>query len=145
MKFPKPLFFTYTHHIPSHPTLISRLITAHGVLISHQKIINDDRAWASLSAEQRRVVLRLFNQTPASTLATVPEDLPNIPAQLLARSTALRTDLRLYQEDLAGGRMDPVRRRRAEAAAKERAEGRFDDWKERERELWWGQKMEGGG
>lgn len=84
-----------------------------------------------------------MNYSPKYTPDTIPDDLPNIPGQILAGSTAFRTDLRLYQEDLAEGRMDPAWRRRAEQASKERAEGKFDDWKEKERELWWGQKTGG--
>ena len=47
----------------------------------------------------------------------------------------------MLQEDLAAGRLEPEWQRQAHEAMKERAEGKFDKFKEREFEEHWGQKQ----
>ncbi|KAF2454387.1 Asx homology domain-containing protein [Lineolata rhizophorae] len=59
----------------------------------------------------------------------------------LVRSVAFQSDVRLFQEDLLNGRLDPAWQKQALAAMERRARGDFDEWKERETEVFWGQKQ----
>lgn len=52
-----------------------------------------------------------------------------------------RDGIRQFQLDLENGRYDPEWLRQAEAARKQREEGAFDSFKEREFEQFWGQKQ----
>lgn len=56
-------------------------------------------------------------------------------------NTDFRSGVRQYQLDLAGGRLDPGWLAEADAAMEERAEGKFDSWKEEQFEEFWGQKQ----
>lgn len=49
--------------------------------------------------------------------------------------------MRQFQVDLGAGRYDPEWLRQAAQAMKERAEGKFDKFKEEEFEQFWGQKQ----
>jgi hypothetical protein len=73
----------------------------------------------------------------------LPEDveLPNYIRQELKRNNAFQADVRLFQEDLAAGRYEPKWLDDAQAAMEKRGQGHFDDWKEKNREEFWGQKQ----
>ena len=61
--------------------------------------------------------------------------------EFLKYDNDFRTALRQYQEDLAEGRMDPEWQAQAANAMEKRANGHFDDFKDREYESFWGQKQ----
>ncbi|KAI4102652.1 MAG: hypothetical protein LQ345_007363 [Seirophora villosa] len=65
----------------------------------------------------------------------------SIPTSFWKHSSEFRLDCRNLQEDLRSGRMDPEWQRQAAQAMEERAAGKFDDFKEREFEEYWGQKQ----
>ncbi|KAL8649714.1 MAG: hypothetical protein Q9210_004232 [Variospora velana] len=65
----------------------------------------------------------------------------SIPSSFWKHSSEFRLDCRNLQEDLRSGRMDPEWQRQAAQAMEERAAGKFDDFKEREFEEYWGQKQ----
>ncbi|KAF2755557.1 hypothetical protein EJ05DRAFT_105309 [Pseudovirgaria hyperparasitica] len=106
-------------------------------------LFSDERTWASLSREAQERLFKILPNGPPADSFPADEPLPNLPKQLLRQSQAFRTDLRLFQEDLGAGRLDPQWRREAAEAMEERASGRFDVWKYEEREEYWGQKMKG--
>lgn len=68
-------------------------------------------------------------------------EIPNLPQQALKSNSAFRADVRLFQEDLAAGRYEKQWLEDAKLASEERASGKFDDWKEKNREDFWGQKQ----
>jgi hypothetical protein len=72
-----------------------------------------------------------------------PDDMPipNIMRQVMQSNNSFQADIRLFQEDLAAGRYDPKWLEDAQEAMEKRAQGHFDDWKERNREEFWGQKQ----
>ena len=80
---------------------------------------------------------------PGEPSPGLPEDIdiPNIPKQILKSNSAFRADVRLFQEDLEAGRYDPIWLKDAKTASEERARGKFDTWKEKNREEFWGQKQ----
>lgn len=64
-----------------------------------------------------------------------------LPHEFLRYSNNWRGGVRQFQIDLQCGRYDPEWLRQAEEARRERAEGKFDMWKEKEFEQFWGQKQ----
>jgi hypothetical protein len=76
---------------------------------------------------------------PEHTKETVDTDVPSL-AKLLIGNSAFKSDVTRYQDDLLNGYFDPRWQEKARAAVQERARGDFDEWKEEETELWWGQK-----
>lgn len=56
-------------------------------------------------------------------------------------NTDFRSAVRQYQLDLGAGRYDPTWLAEADAAMEERAQGKFDQWKEEQFEEFWGQKQ----
>ena len=73
--------------------------------------------------------------------AHIPTDSEGLPTkEWLKYNPDWQQALRLFQADLKAGHEDPKWKLEAAKAAEERAEGKFDDWKEREFEEYWGQK-----
>jgi hypothetical protein len=69
-------------------------------------------------------------------------ELPNVALRRLKRSEQFRSDVRTFQEDLGNGHLEPSHLEAATRASKLRAEGEFDDWKTKERELFWGMNLD---
>lgn len=105
-----------------------------------QELLSSDRAWTSLERDQQ---LKLISMLPNASLPDWPEseDLPNVPMEFLKTNRSMQADVRLFQEDLKEGRHEPSWQRSAAEAMEKRANGDFDDWKERNREEFWGQKQ----
>ena len=61
--------------------------------------------------------------------------------QFVKYSPIWKGTVRNFQEDLAAGRREPEWLAQAAQAMEERAEGKFDDWKEKNFEEFWGQKQ----
>ncbi|MGI4802041.1 MAG: hypothetical protein ACRYG8_50030 [Janthinobacterium lividum] len=87
--------------------------------------------------------MTLISMLPGAYVPDLPdgESLPNIPKLFLKSNSSFQADVRLFQEDLAGGRYDPVWLKDAQEAMSKRARGHYDDWKEKNREEFWGQKQ----
>lgn len=64
-----------------------------------------------------------------------------LPESFLRYDNNWRAALRNFQSDLESGRYRPDWQRQAKQAVQERAQGKFDDFKEREFEQFWGQKQ----
>lgn len=67
--------------------------------------------------------------------------IPPLPQEFLRYDNNWRYGVRQFQVDLGAGRYDPEWLRQAAQAMKERAEGKFDKFKEEEFEQFWGQKQ----
>lgn len=68
-------------------------------------------------------------------------EIPPPPESFLRYSNNWRDGVRQFQLDLQNGRYDREWLRQAHEAMEERAQGKFDDFKEREFEQFWGQKQ----
>ncbi|KAL8709022.1 MAG: hypothetical protein Q9225_007518 [Loekoesia sp. 1 TL-2023] len=112
----------------------SRLIDIdlHGKLAS---FFSDPQNWAQLSDTDKDFIRTLL--PPHVEL----NDDGSIPTTFWKYNPEFRLDCRNLQEDLRSGRMDPEWQRQAAQAMEERAAGKFDDFKEREFEEFWGQKQ----
>lgn len=67
--------------------------------------------------------------------------IPPLPESFLRYDNPWRDAVRQFQVDLENGRYDLEWIRQADVAVQERANGEFDDFKEREFEEFWGQKQ----
>ena len=64
-----------------------------------------------------------------------------LPLDYIKYDPDFRDGVRQMQNHLAAGQLDPAWIAEAEQARKERAEGKFDQWKEEQFEEFWGQKQ----
>lgn len=96
---------------------------------------NDPEIWSQVSESDKDYIRSLL--PPFVEL----NDDGSIPESFWKYNTEFRSQCRYLQEDLRVGRMDPEWQRQAYQAMKERAEGKFDSWKEKEFEEFWGQKQ----
>lgn len=78
---------------------------------------------------------------------TLPSSVPinpdgySIPMTFFKYDPDFRRGIREFQEDLGSGRLDPKWQAAAAEAMEERAQGRFDSYKENQFEAFWGQKQ----
>ncbi|KAL8969261.1 MAG: hypothetical protein Q9197_004431 [Variospora fuerteventurae] len=112
----------------------SRLIDIdlHGSLA---KYFSDESNWTQIPDSEKDFIRDLLPPN-----LDLNED-GSVPSSFWKHSSEFRLDCRNLQEDLRSGRMDPEWQRQAAQAMEERAAGKFDDFKEREFEEYWGQKQ----
>ncbi|OCL07528.1 hypothetical protein AOQ84DRAFT_440139 [Glonium stellatum] len=103
-------------------------------------ILTGDEAWDVLSESEQAVLYSMLPATPTNATLVVLDPTPR-PDDLSKRNTAFVTDIRKFQEDLGAGFYDPRWQEAAAEAMELRAAGTFDEWKEKETEAFWGQKM----
>lgn len=96
---------------------------------------SDPENWAQVSDEDKDFIRSLLPPTVELN------DDGSIPTEFWKYNPEFRLDCRNLQEDLRAGRMDPEWQRQAHQAMEERAAGKFDNFKEREFEEFWGQKQ----
>ncbi|KAJ5718284.1 hypothetical protein N7488_003930 [Penicillium malachiteum] len=109
------------------------------------KLLASSVAWNCLEEDEKRQILNLL---PADTHPNPdpPTDDPNakilpLPDSFVRYSNNWRDGIRQFQLDLENGRYDPQWLRQADEARKQREEGTFDSFKEKEYEQFWGQKQ----
>ncbi|KAI4240071.1 MAG: hypothetical protein LQ352_007722 [Teloschistes flavicans] len=107
-------------------------VDLHGKLAG---FFSDPENWAQVSDGDKEYIRSLL--PPNVEL----NDDGSIPLEFWRYNSEFRLNCRNLQEDLRAGRMDPEWQRQALQAMEERAEGQFDDYKEREFEAFWGQKQ----
>ncbi|KAL9611259.1 MAG: hypothetical protein Q9167_004085 [Letrouitia subvulpina] len=111
---------------------ITFLTASKGKLVD---FFNNPEIWSQVSESDKDYIRSLL--PPFVELS----DDGSIPESFWKYNTEFRSQCRYLQEDLRAGRMDPEWQRQAYQAMKERAEGKFDSWKEKEFEEFWGQKQ----
>ncbi|KAI9832538.1 MAG: hypothetical protein M1819_004328 [Sarea resinae] len=87
----------------------------------------------------------LDNENIAELQSLLPEHAltptqDGIRSDFLLHDPDFKTAVRMYQEDLQQGRLDPEWQKQAAEAMEERANGDFDDFKAQEMEEFWGQR-----
>ena len=103
-------------------------------------MLKNDRAWVTLSEDQQVNLISLLPN--GSDLVQERENREsNILKRSLTSNSAFQSDVRMFQEDLAEGRLQPAWLTKAKAAMERRSRGEFDSWKEEETERFWGQKQ----
>jgi hypothetical protein len=103
-------------------------------------------AWESLSAAQKTTLLAMLPPSHANSalMARVAagETQGTRPEAFTVSNDCFRTDVAKFKEDLGNGHLAKTWQAGAEQAVIERAAGVFDEWKNAEAELWWGQKAD---
>jgi hypothetical protein len=101
-------------------------------------------AWTCLTPDQKLKILALLSPDPINLklandlrAGIAAEDAR--PREVSLNFDLFRTDVAKFKEDLENGHLGKTWQTSAEQAMKDRSAGSFDDWKEREAELWWGQ------
>ncbi|KAJ5203902.1 uncharacterized protein N7498_004781 [Penicillium cinerascens] len=109
------------------------------------KLLSKPEAWNFLEEDEKREILALLPADIHPDADLSQEDpsyrIPPLPQSFIRYSTNWREALRVFQADLENGRYDPEWLRQAENARRERENGDFDSFKEREFEQFWGQKQ----
>ncbi|KAL6705210.1 hypothetical protein ACN47E_007170 [Coniothyrium glycines] len=108
------------------------------------RLLLEEPAWTSLSAQQQKELITMLPQTQANSvlLAKIEsgETEGTRPATFALSNDCFRTDVAKFKEDLKNGHLAKTWQVAAEQAVTERAAGMFDEWKTEEAERWWGQK-----
>ncbi|EED19297.1 conserved hypothetical protein [Talaromyces stipitatus ATCC 10500] len=109
------------------------------------RLFSNPKAWECLEEDEKR---ELLSRLPAHIHPNPdpdPDDpeskIPPLPESFLRYDNNWRAALRNFQSDLESGRYKPDWQKQAKQAVQERAQGKFDDYKEREFEQFWGQKQ----
>ncbi|KAL1987163.1 hypothetical protein VTN96DRAFT_4769 [Rasamsonia emersonii] len=109
------------------------------------KVFANPKAWTCLDESEKRELLSLLPAHVHPNPDPDPDDpdakIPPLPQEFLRYDNNWRYGVRQFQVDLEAGRYDPEWLRQAAQAMKERAEGKFDKFKEEEFEQFWGQKQ----
>ena len=97
-------------------------------------------AWTALDRSEQ---LQLVRMLPGHTELEWPDDMevPSYPSVEVRTNSTLREACNRFQNNLADGRYTDAWLQKAQHAMKERIKGKFDSWKEREMEAFWGQKQ----
>ncbi|KAK2747094.1 hypothetical protein FQN57_002349 [Myotisia sp. PD_48] len=113
------------------------------------KTLSNPKAWEYLSEVEKQEIISLLPENvarehhaqPTTDTESHAEPIPPLSPQFLRYGNGWREAVRNFQRDLECGRYEPEWQRQALIASKERAEGKFDKWKEGQFEEFWGQKQ----
>ncbi|KAL3471796.1 Asx homology domain-containing protein [Aspergillus californicus] len=107
------------------------------------KLLTQPDAWECLEEAEKEEILELLpgDIHPNTDPSEIDGKIPPLSQEFLRYSTHWRSGIRDFQLDLQNGHYDPQWQREAEEAAKQRAAGKFDKFKEEEFEQFWGQKQ----
>ncbi|KAH8431367.1 uncharacterized protein LDX57_009025 [Aspergillus melleus] len=109
------------------------------------KLLSRPEAWEYLEESEKKEILSLLPEdvhpNPHPSEDDPDAKIPPLPESFLRYSNNWRDGVRQFQLDLESGRYDPEWLRQAEQASAQRAAGKFDKFKEREYEEFWGQKQ----
>ncbi|QGA12613.1 hypothetical protein EYB26_000257 [Talaromyces marneffei] len=109
------------------------------------RLFSNPKAWECLEEDEKRELISLLpahiHPNPDPDPNNPEAKIPPLPESFLRYDNNWRAALRNFQSDLEAGRYRPDWQRQAKQAVQERAQGKFDDFKEREFEQFWGQKQ----
>lgn len=115
------------------------------LMMLSQRILANQEAWDCLEEDEKKQILNLLPEHthPTADLSANDSDakIPPLPQDFLRYSNNWRGGVRQFQVDLECGRYDPEWLSQADEAMMERADGKFDNWKDKEFEQFWGQKQ----
>ncbi|KLJ12878.1 hypothetical protein EMPG_09471 [Blastomyces silverae] len=115
------------------------------------KLLADPRAWTCLDEDEKKEIIALLPDDiqryadpapkPEGQEDTDTHVIPPLPESFVRYSNNWRDAVRQFQSDLETGKYDPEWQRQAAEAMEERAQGKFDKFKEEQFEEFWGQKQ----
>lgn len=97
-------------------------------------LLRKDEAWILLPAEVRQ---QLYSLLPLPREGEAPHD-PDVHPLNTAYKQHIEKEIRRFKDDLKEGREQKKWRDEAMQAGRDRMEGKFDEWKQLEREAYWG-------
>lgn len=100
-----------------------------------QTVLRKEEAWMTLPQEVRE---QLYALLPAPGDGELAHDVNVNPLKTDYKSH-IEEELRRWQQDLKDGREGKKWREEAMQAGRDRVDGKFDEWKESQREEYWGQ------
>ncbi|KAK5118631.1 hypothetical protein LTR85_008096 [Meristemomyces frigidus] len=103
-------------------------------------ILRKEAAWTTLPLEIRQ---HLYSMLPAPRAGEAPHDVEVNPLRTAYRPY-IEEELGRWQEDLKNGFEAKKWREEALQAGRDRMDGRYDEWKEAQREEFWGEQGEEG-
>ncbi|GAB7350293.1 hypothetical protein MBLNU459_g0930t1 [Dothideomycetes sp. NU459] len=136
------LWATRPAHLKPRPQTLedmaTRFLTQSNSKLSSQDLIavlSDDESWSALTDEDQR---KLYEMLPTPDSAVFIDH--SVHPLKGPCADHVKHFLREWQRDLKEGRKTKTWTDAAQQASGERADGKFDEWKEREKEAYWGQK-----
>lgn len=102
-------------------------------------MLRKEEAWETLDFQTRE---HLYSLLPAPQEGE-PEHNPDVHPLKSHYKSHIEEELRRWQEDLKDGREGKKWREEAMQAGQDRIDGKFDEWKEMEKEQYWGKSNEG--
>ncbi|KAK5693220.1 hypothetical protein LTR17_025196 [Elasticomyces elasticus] len=99
-------------------------------IVDLSTILRKEGAWDMLSYEKRK---ELYDMLPANKPGEAPHD-PDVNPLKTSLRSYIEEELRVFQDDLKFGKEGRKWREEAMMAGVERKEGKYDEWKESERE-----------
>ncbi|OJD21552.1 hypothetical protein ACJ73_07105 [Blastomyces percursus] len=115
------------------------------------KLLADPRAWTCLDEDEKKEIIALLPDDIQRHADPVPKPegqdnigahvIPPLPESFVRYSNNWRDAVRQFQSDLETGKYDPEWQCQAAQAMEERAQGKFDKFKEEQFEEFWGQKQ----
>ncbi|KAL2373925.1 hypothetical protein RJ035_004072 [Blastomyces gilchristii] len=115
------------------------------------KLLADPRTWTCLDEDEKKEIIALLPDEIQRHADPGPNSegqkdsgahvIPPLPESFVRYSNNWRDAVRQFQADLETGKYDPEWQRQAAEAMEERAQGKFDKFKEDQFEEFWGQKQ----
>lgn len=99
--------------------------------------LSDDRVWHGLTEEQKTILKSICSQD--CTWGRNSSEQPSLG--LLLYDMHWKSDVRIFEENLKDGYCEPEWIEEAQEAISNKVNGKFDNWKLRNFEEYWGQKM----
>lgn len=106
-----------------------------------KSILRKEESWALLPREIREQLYALLPDPRQE--GEEPYD-PDVHPLHTRSKPYIEEEIRRFRDDLKDGREQKKWRVEAMQAGKDRLEGKFDEWKEREREEYWGKSKKDG-
>lgn len=104
-------------------------------------MLKDDQAWASLDEKAQEKIIGMLSPSHLSSLVTTVDGKQILNVSLLMSNSSWNYFIGCVRDDISLGRNKPAWLQDANTAYLERQVGKFDTWKEKEYEEFWGVKQ----
>lgn len=104
-------------------------------------MLKDDQAWASLDEKAQEKIISMLPPSRLSSLVTLVDGKQTLNVSLVMSNSSWNYFIGCVRDDISLGRNKPAWLQDANTAYLERQVGKFDTWKEKEYEEFWGVKQ----
>ena len=109
--------------------------------IQPQAMLKDDQAWAFLDEKAQEKIIGMLPPSRLSSLVTIVDGKQTLNVSNLMSNSSWNYFIGCVRDDISLGRNKPAWLQDANTAYLERQVGKFDTWKEKEYEEFWGVKQ----